>query len=168
FDNCCGLELGAGVGLCSIVLGRVAARVFCTDFGEDILRNCQNNAQINAHLCKNSRGNGSVVKVRKLDWTKGMSEVIYEDHLTDALFKQISYLIQRNVKAVFYLSIEKRINFTLDDLDVACPAYDHFIQTIETLQSDKILQVRRIPAVFAQYFDYERVKELELWEMKTS
>jgi len=30
FDGCIALELGAGLGLCSIVLGRVAKKVFCT------------------------------------------------------------------------------------------------------------------------------------------
>lgn len=30
FDGCFGLELGAGLGLCSIILGRVAKRLFCT------------------------------------------------------------------------------------------------------------------------------------------
>ena len=30
FDGCSALELGGGVGLCSIVLGRVAQRVLCT------------------------------------------------------------------------------------------------------------------------------------------
>ena len=30
FNKCIALELGAGLGLCSIVLGRVAKKVFCT------------------------------------------------------------------------------------------------------------------------------------------
>ena len=30
FEGCIALELGAGLGLCSIVLGRVAEKVFCT------------------------------------------------------------------------------------------------------------------------------------------
>ena len=30
FDGCCALELRAGIGLCSIVLGRVAQHVLCT------------------------------------------------------------------------------------------------------------------------------------------
>ena len=30
FDGCTMLELGAGLGLCSIIVGRVAKRVFCT------------------------------------------------------------------------------------------------------------------------------------------
>jgi protein-L-isoaspartate O-methyltransferase len=30
FDGCIALELGGGVGLCSIVMARVAKRVFCT------------------------------------------------------------------------------------------------------------------------------------------
>ena len=30
FDGCIALELGAGVGLCSIVMSRVAKKVYCT------------------------------------------------------------------------------------------------------------------------------------------
>ena len=30
FDGCIALELGGGVGLCSIVMARVAKKVFCT------------------------------------------------------------------------------------------------------------------------------------------
>ena len=30
FEGCIALELGAGLGLCSIVLGRVAEKVLCT------------------------------------------------------------------------------------------------------------------------------------------
>ncbi|KXJ26659.1 Methyltransferase-like protein 22 [Exaiptasia diaphana] len=78
FAGCYGLELGAGVGLCSVVLGRVASAVFCTDFGDDVLRNCHKNAEMNAHLYKNTSVNkdegqvSPVVKVRELDWTKGI------------------------------------------------------------------------------------------------
>ena len=36
FDRYTALELGAGLGLCSIVLGRVAKRVFCTGIVLDV------------------------------------------------------------------------------------------------------------------------------------
>ncbi|XP_020901398.1 methyltransferase-like protein 22 [Exaiptasia diaphana] len=203
FAGCYGLELGAGVGLCSVVLGRVASAVFCTDFGDDVLRNCHKNAEMNAHLYKNTSVNkdegqvSPVVKVRELDWTKGIilsstsngmeecyrwsktdtdelkkvtvffaADVIYDDKLTDALFNQVLHLLQQNQQATFYLSIEKRLNFTMEDLDVVCPAYKYYLQTIQRLQTKKILHVKQIPTTFTQFFNYERVKELELWEMK--
>ena len=37
FAGCIALELGAGLGLCSIVLGRVAKKVFCTGIVQLIL-----------------------------------------------------------------------------------------------------------------------------------
>ncbi|KAJ7372762.1 Methyltransferase-like protein 22 [Desmophyllum pertusum] len=112
FDRCTALELGAGLGLCSIVLGRVAKRVFCTDVGDSILRNCQRNVATNSHLFK--CGSDSVT-VHEFDWLKpGLptgnapfcwtkedqealkdvsvvlaADVIYDDSLTDAFLETV-------------------------------------------------------------------------------
>ena len=50
-----------------------------------------------------------------------------------------------------------RLNFTLEDLDVACPAYNHFIKTLSCHSG---LKGRRLEADFPQFFEYDRVKEL--------
>jgi len=76
-----GLELGAGIGFCSIVLAMVAKLVFITDYDDQILENCAHNVELNKHLFKSWRtssqifkgeddeGHGQeVVKIRKLNW----------------------------------------------------------------------------------------------------
>ncbi|XP_031561304.1 methyltransferase-like protein 22 [Actinia tenebrosa] len=200
FSGCYVMELGAGVGLCSIVLGRVASRVFCTETGhEAILKNCKQNVETNSHLYRNAtmKENGDynrVVKVRQLDWTKDClpedeggcefgwsnedrheldkitvliaADVIYDNQLTDAFFKKVVHYLHKNDSAVLYITIEKRLNFTLEFLEVSCPAYDHFINTLQKLESEQVLQSRKIPTSFKQFLEYERVKELELWEIK--
>jgi len=45
-------------------------------------------------------------------------------------------------------------------LDVSCPAYNHFFQTINKLLSKQILEVKQLSTAFPQYLEYERVKEL--------
>ena len=57
-----------------------------------------------------------------------------------------------------------RINFTLDDLATASPAYKHFRRSMdkEYLSKSGKLQfsVEQSSTDFPQYFHYERVKEL--------
>lgn len=52
------------------------------------------------------------------------ADVIYEDHLTTALFGLLEEMLRGD--RVLVLSIEKRINFTLEDLAPTSKAYDHF------------------------------------------
>lgn len=50
-----------------------------------------------------------------------------------------------------------RLNFTLEALDVACPAYIHFA---EAVAHDSSLKVKQLPVDFPQFLEYDRVKEL--------
>ena len=55
------VELGGGTGLTSIVASRHRSTpVFCTDVGQEVLKNCQRNALEN--MCD--------VRVRELDWMR--------------------------------------------------------------------------------------------------
>lgn len=192
FDGCIALELGAGLGLCSIVLGRVAKRVFCTDVGENVLEGCQDNIIMNSHLFKYGSG---VVLVRELDWLKHeictapgegafcwtkedkevlkevsvilAADVIYDDSLTDAFIETVLRFLEATTQVVLFLAIEKRVNFTLKDLAVTSPAYNHFRRRIEKLENmEQRLKARKLNTDFPKYLHYERVKELELWEIK--
>ncbi|PFX31866.1 Methyltransferase-like protein 22 [Stylophora pistillata] len=190
YDGCFGLELGAGLGLCSIILGRVAKRIFCTDVGDTILGNCKANIAANSHLF---RYGSEAVTVHELDWEKkglptendpfcwtmedqkmfkGISvvlaaDVIYDDSLTDAFIETVLHLFEQKPDIVLYLTMEKRLNFTLKDLAVTCPAYSHFIERINELENkQKTLTARKLSMEFPKYLQYERVKELELWEIK--
>ena len=63
-----------------------------------------------------------------------------------------------------------RLNFTIEDRDISCPAHKHFIDRLSRLKNrthinedgNKEFQfaVTPIHVTFPQYFDYERVKEL--------
>ncbi|CAH3019547.1 unnamed protein product [Porites evermanni] len=190
FNKCIALELGAGLGLCSIVLGRVAKKVFCTDLRENILRCCQNNITANSHLFKYGY---DVVAVRKFDWlASGLptgegdfcwtkedqevlknatvvlaADVIYDDSLTDAFIGTFLRLMEANKPITLLLTIERRLNFTLEELAVTSPAYNYFLSRIKELETkEQRLSTRKLDIDFPNYLQYERVKELELWEIK--
>lgn len=183
------LELGAGTGLSSIVMATAAKTVYCTDAGADLLRMCRRNVTLNQRL---TRGE---VRVRHLDWLQAdlrtdadaefgwtreevedlyasttvvmAADVCYDDRLTDALFRTVARLCGsfRRLCSV-YVSIEKRINFSLRRLDVACEAYDHFRRCVSRLQAARAsVDVRRLHTGFPQALQYERVRQLELWEI---
>lgn len=168
------LELGAGLGLCSIIVGRVAKRVFCTDIGDIVLQKCKDNIAKNSHLFKYGDSDFCWTKEDQ-DALKDTSvllaaDVIYDDLLTDAFVETILTLFNKaKAEIVLYLTIEKRLNFTLRDLAVTSPAYDYFLRRIEKLETvEQKLKARQLRTDFPKYLQYERVKELELWEIKPS
>lgn len=189
------LELGAGMGLVSIVAATVASTVYCTDVGADLLAMCQQNINLNSPLMAPA---GGTVKVRTLDWLEDelctdpavpfswseedvsdllahttillAAEVFYEDELTDALFRTLVRLAGRlGHTCTAILSVEKRLNFTLKHLDVTCEAYDHFravLRGLETRAHGPLrFSVQPIAASFPQRLVYERIPQLELWEI---
>ncbi|KAG5832113.1 hypothetical protein ANANG_G00287660 [Anguilla anguilla] len=198
FQGATVLELGAGTGITSIVAATLAKRVYCTDVGQDLLSMCQHNVTLNRHLLGPA---GDGVRVRELDWlgdelgTEAETEfswteedvadlhdhatlvmaadVCYDDELTNALFRTMYRLTShfRNPSTV-YLSVEKRLNFTLRRLDVSCEAYDHFRRCLDDLQDiadgKTRFTVERVAPQFPQFFYYERIEQLELWKVMAS
>ncbi|NXD16608.1 MET22 protein, partial [Nothocercus nigrocapillus] len=190
FRCCTVLELGGGTGITSIVMGTVAKRVYCTDVGEDLLAMCERNVALNKHLTEQG---SNEIKVKELDWMQDdfctdpqapyrwseaeiadlhdhctvmmAADVFYDDDLTDALFRTL-YRITHNLKnsCTVYLSIEKRLNFTLRHMDVTCEAYNHFRNTLndlENLQDGKMkYTVEPIKLDFCQFLIYERTEQL--------
>ncbi|XP_031462395.1 methyltransferase-like protein 22 [Phasianus colchicus] len=195
FRSCTVLELGGGTGIASIIMGMIASRVYCTDVGEDLLAMCEQNVALNKHLMEPG---GGEIKVKELDWLKDefctdpealyswseeeiadlhdhctvimAADVFYDDDLTDALFRTL-YRITRNVKhsCTVFLAIEKRLNFTLRQMDVTCEAYSHFRSTLndlENLHDGKMkYSVEPIKPDFCQFLIYERIEQLELWKI---
>ncbi|XP_012682605.2 methyltransferase-like protein 22 [Clupea harengus] len=195
FEGVTVLELGAGTGLTSVVMATQAKMVYCTDVGQDLLSMCQRNVTINRHL---TEAKASEVRVRQLDWTGDdfctdaevayawtedevadlhnetslimAADVCYDDELTDALFRML-YRITSNLRnqSTVYLSIEKRLNFTLRHMEVSCEAYDHFRHCLDELHDmeDGKMQycVEQVLSPFPQFFQYERVEHLELWKV---
>uniref|UniRef100_H3C9Y6 Methyltransferase like 22 n=1 Tax=Tetraodon nigroviridis TaxID=99883 RepID=H3C9Y6_TETNG len=182
------LELGAGTGVSSIVMATAAKTVYCTDVGADLLRMCSRNVTLNQHL---TRGE---VRVRHLDWLRPdlrtdagvfswtqeeeehlyahtsaivAADVCYDDRLTDAFFRTVSRLCSRFGRLCsIYVSIEKRMNFSLRRLGVACEAYDHFRRCVSRLRAGpSSFSAQRLRTGFPQALRYERVQQLELWEI---
>ncbi|XP_023677456.2 methyltransferase-like protein 22 [Paramormyrops kingsleyae] len=198
FKGSTALELGAGMGFTSLAMATVAKRVYCTDVGRDLLGMCQRNVALNRHLLESA---GGEVKVRELDWMGddfpsdaasefGWSEeeiadlhdgttvliaadLCYDEDLTDSLFRTL-YRMTSNLHqpSAIYLSIEKRLNFTIQHLDISCEAYDHFrrcLRDLGGLTDGKMrFSVESVETRFPQFFEYERVEQLELWKVTAS
>ncbi|KAL1924697.1 uncharacterized protein VTP21DRAFT_4351 [Calcarisporiella thermophila] len=89
------------------------------------------------------------------------ADVIYDDVLTDAFIYFITQLLSLRQDRVLYISMEKRINFSLDQLKEVAEAYEHFFNALQN--SD--LKAEQINIDFPKWFDYIRTKELELWKI---
>uniref|UniRef100_A0A3B3TET2 Methyltransferase 22, Kin17 lysine n=1 Tax=Paramormyrops kingsleyae TaxID=1676925 RepID=A0A3B3TET2_9TELE len=163
FKGSTALELGAGMGFTSLAMATVAKRVYCTDVGRDLLGMCQRNVALNRHLLESA---GGEVKVRELDWMgDDFPSVCYDEDLTDSLFRTL-YRMTSNLHqpSTIYLSIEKRLNFTIQHLDISCEAYDHFrrcLRDLGGLTDGKMrFSVESVETRFPQFFEYERVEQL--------
>jgi predicted nicotinamide N-methyase len=183
------LEVGSGCALCGLMAARLGAeRVFVTDVGEAILRNAQRNARVNRL--------GDVVSVRSFDWRAPWmpgtwpdsppgafdwrasdvdelrratlvlaADVIYDDSATDALLERLVELLPSLcADAAVLFTIERRVNFCVDSLSARSPALDHFLERLRVMGRD--LRMERLPCEFAQAFDYDRVRELELYRVQ--
>ncbi|KAM7254465.1 hypothetical protein ACFE04_003845 [Oxalis oulophora] len=181
-------------GLMGILLASVAKTVFLTDHGDKILDNCAVNIQLNSAVV-NYQAAFQVRELdwvnswppmpvqessyeRRYSWTSSeieavegasllvAADVIYSDDLTDALFGTLRRVMSQGQDKVLYLALEKRYNFSLDDLNVVanddkeCLDYDN-----EPLPQfvGKRIDLTDIP----QYLvEYERGTDVELWQIK--
>lgn len=193
------LELGGGVGFTSIVMATTSKTVYCTDVGDDLLSMCEKNVTLNRHLLE---PDGGVVKVRRLDWLQHhlstdadaefswseeevcdlydnttfiiAADVCYDDDLTDALFRTLHNLCSNFARGcTVFISVEKRMNFTLRHLDVTCEAYNHFRRCLMQLQELQeggrcSFTVEQLTCGFQQFLMYERIEHLELWKVKAT
>lgn len=96
------------------------------------------------------------------------ADVVYDNDLTDAFFKTLTRLMKDyNIRWAF-LALEKRINFSLDELDVSSFAHDHFLDCLEILKETEEFDCQQLETSFPKCFDYTRTKELELWQITFS
>lgn len=62
------------------------------------------------------------------------ADVIFDNSATDAFMSCLKSFMDFSVKngteAICIIAIERRINFTFDDLDATAPAYNHFMQSV--------------------------------------
>uniref|UniRef100_A0A8D0GQ59 Methyltransferase 22, Kin17 lysine n=1 Tax=Sphenodon punctatus TaxID=8508 RepID=A0A8D0GQ59_SPHPU len=177
FKHCTALELGGGTGITSIIMATIAKTVYCTDVGEDLLAMCERNVTLNKYLTKSedpeayySWSEEEIANLHDHTTVILAADVFYDDDLTDAFFKTL-YRITHNLKksCTIYLSIEKRLNFTLRHMDITCEAYNHFRDTLNDLAKirDQKMKytVEPIKLSFHQFIIYERMEQLELWKI---
>ncbi|KAK3612251.1 hypothetical protein CHS0354_039533 [Potamilus streckersoni] len=187
------LELGAGTGVTSIVAAMYAHTVFCTDIGDNVLRIARDNCERNMSTYPGSHQ----ILVREMDWFKDLSEgraqsefylseseqevvknipilmaadVIYDIDATAAFFKTIKHLMSHPKEKSLYIALEKRLVFTVSDLDIASPGYEHFRECLDILQSHgnfngPQFHCEQLSTTFPQYLNYNRSKYLELWKV---
>ncbi|KAI8832234.1 hypothetical protein BJ741DRAFT_667254 [Chytriomyces cf. hyalinus JEL632] len=103
---------------------------------------------------------------------------------TSASSEKLPRLSKEWASRILYLSFERRIHFSKDECRITAPAWDFFTRTVEAINQDMSGRVAEdggdldplFPRVqikleqvdvddMPQYFDYERVKELELWKL---
>ncbi|KAK4590620.1 hypothetical protein RGQ29_020968 [Quercus rubra] len=189
FDGIVALELGAG-----------------TDHGDEILNNCAENVDLNSGLfnCQAAVyvrelewmspwpprvvGPGEFPLHKRYSWTfseveevQGASllvaaDVIYSDDLTDAFFNVLEKFMSLGSEKVLYLALEKRYNFSVNDLDVVANGYSHFRSYLrddsecEGIKNGSVpcfvgkrIDITQIP----QYVrDYDRGNDVEIWRIK--
>lgn len=198
------VELGAGTGLVGMLLAHDAKTVFLTDHGDEILDNCIENVHLNSKLwgpqsavhvreldwkdpwppkvLENSafrqRYDWSIAELEELQKATLIvaADVIYSDDLTDAFFNTLERLAMQGPEKVVYLALEKRYNFSLDDLNVVANGYSRFRSylkvdgdcdylniTVKPCFVGKCLDLAQIP----QYMrEYDRGNDVEIWQIK--
>ncbi|CAL5439810.1 unnamed protein product [Camellia sinensis] len=204
FDGIVAIELGAGTGLVGILLARVAKTIFLTDHGDEVVDNCADNVRLNSELF-HSQASVHVRELDWKDswppkvvenfpskkrhiWTSAeveelqraslivAADVIYSDDLTNAFFNTLERLMMQRPEKVAYLALEKRYNFTLDDLNVVANGYSRFRSYLRDEGECNDLKSRSLPCFVGKLIDltqipqyvreYDRGNDVELWQIK--
>lgn len=196
------LELGAGVGLVSIIGALYSKNIYCTDAFDNVLDNCKAAIELNDadgirirklnweafrsvdstnHSLHQQIVSNNSIRKSSYDWNEEevqsiiddgnvnillAADVVYVDEWTKAFAECIYKLLRGFRKRTLYLSIEKRINFSLDQLSEVAPAYECFLD--EIVRNSRFL-AKEITISFPQVFtNYNRSKYLQLWEIKAA
>nr|XP_034190187.1 methyltransferase-like protein 22 [Osmia lignaria]XP_034190188.1 methyltransferase-like protein 22 [Osmia lignaria]XP_034190190.1 methyltransferase-like protein 22 [Osmia lignaria] len=166
------LELGAGVGLTSIVASFLAKEVICTDVDiKGILK------LIRRNFIRNNTYVKSKLYIKELDflnlkWPTFYEErineatiilaadVIYDENITNGFVQTLAKLLNSETSKTVYISLEKRYVFTTANMDTSAPMFEEFLNCIEKQQFNWHIEYIKID--FPQYFKYDRVKQMIL------
>ncbi|XP_069688047.1 uncharacterized protein [Periplaneta americana] len=99
-----------------------------------------------------------------------VADVIYDNDVTEAFVNTLQKILSFPPAKTIYIALEKRYVFTVADLDSVAPCYEFFLQCLQKTCAKppgSQWQVDQLPIDFPQYFNYERVKELVLWRIKS-
>ncbi|CAK9811058.1 Methyltransferase-like protein 22 [Anthophora plagiata] len=170
------LELGAGVGLTSIVASFVAEKVICTDIDlKGIMKLIRRNFMRNSAYIK-SKVYIKELNFLNLQWPtfykKRMNEatvilaadVIYDENVTEGFVNTLTKLLNSKTQKVVYIALEKRYVFTTVNMDVNAPMYEDFLGYIKKKQLNWHIEYIKID--FPQYFKYNRVSQMILLKIE--
>lgn len=105
------------------------------------------------------------------------ADVVYSPELTQAFFDMLDKIMTFGATKTLFLTLEKRYNFSIDELDVVANGYKQFRSYFHTPDSDNNVgetqdmewkfDGRQISTEQVQQYvvEYERGKDLELWEI---
>lgn len=186
-----GLEIGCGTGLSSILFSRHAEKCYFTDYDESVLENCLRNIDINRSwfspqhqllarkfdllepfppLIADNKFSFTSVEIEEIKSSKLIifgADIFYDELLTKSFFEKLEFLLHKEARC--FISIEKRINFTIKYMRPVCENYEYFrtFIDVEGELGDKIFVGKQIHKTStSKYLAYERVDDLELWEIK--
>ncbi|XP_020109393.1 methyltransferase-like protein 22 isoform X2 [Ananas comosus] len=183
FNGITAIELGAGTGLVGIALARVAGWLKF-DETEVHVRELDWRESWPPLIGKfdllsqpRSRYSWTSAEIEEAERAVVLlaADVIYSDNLTDLFFGTLEKLMSHGSEKVLYLALEKRYNFSMEELDVVANGYEHFRSFLNNdedcgRQNDKLppcfkgeqIDISEIP----QYVkEYERGKDVELWRI---
>ncbi|XP_031830769.1 methyltransferase-like protein 22 isoform X2 [Nomia melanderi] len=170
------LELGAGVGLTSIVASFLAKEIICTDVDlEGILK------LIHRNFLRNSAYIKSKVSIKELNflnltwptfYEKRINEatiilaadVIYDENITEGFVQTLKKLLTSEIQKVVYIALEKRYVFTTVNMDTTAPMYEEFLKCIEAQKENWHIEYIKID--FPRYFKYDRLKQMVLMKIQ--
>lgn len=143
------MELGCGVGLVGLLLGKYAKTIYLTDINEKALLLSKQNIMRNKSKIKNE----CEIKIRRLDWKITLfslnneytvnkefhwnkieeqvdiflaADIAYDEAIIDAFFNCLNNLFEIYKDSICIVSLEKRYNFTLRDMDVKATTFEYF------------------------------------------
>ncbi|XP_076280917.1 methyltransferase-like protein 22 [Lasioglossum baleicum] len=170
------LELGAGVGLTSIVASFLAKEVICTDVDvQGILKLIRKNFLRNSAYIK-SKFYVTELNFLSSTWptfyAKRMNEatiilaadVIYDENITEGFVETLKKLLSSKIPKTIYIALEKRYVFTVANMDTTAPMYEEFLKRIETEKQN--WQIEYIKIDFPRYFKYNRLKQMILMKIQ--
>ena len=108
-------------------------------------------------------------ELKQLDFIVA-TDVIYDANLTEAFFSALKILVENsnNSNLVIYLAIEKRFNFSIENLSVVATGYKSMLShiNIEGEENCAFFNGIRMPLDFPKSFRYNRTPQMEIWELK--
>lgn len=186
-----GMELGSGLGLCSILLGRLCRTVFATDM------RCPGLLFLKRNVARSvTSSSASDVRVRDLNWAKPWppeyrtdsdadmwtfrpadaaavadvsvfiaADCLYDTAATKEFCRLLPLILLPGSGRWLWLSLERRIVFSIAERRAHAPAVELFF---DLLREDGRLVATQIPidTIPQRVVEYERTPQLELWRVE--